>query len=122
MNSRIHVVVGIIFDANKDKVLISKRTKKQHLGGYWEFPGGKIKSNEKPFLALKRELGEELGIDVKGVWGVLLIPIIHLISDLSRQKCIKIEKTSIKYLKTFCIVKKMHKNEKKDLTNLQITV
>ena len=86
MNSRIHVVVGIIFDANKDKVLISKRTKKQHLGGYWEFPGGKIKSNEKPFLALKRELGEELGIDVKDA--VSLVQINHDYTD--RRVCLDV--------------------------------
>ena len=71
---------------NEDKVLISKRTKKQHLGGYWEFPGGKIKSNEKPFLALKRELGEELGIDVKDA--VSLVQINHDYTD--RRVCLDV--------------------------------
>jgi 8-oxo-dGTP diphosphatase len=61
---RIHVAVGIIFNPDKDKVLITKRTVKQHLAGYWEFPGGKVEKNEDVVSALSRELYEELGIFV----------------------------------------------------------
>ena len=32
--------------------------------GMWEFPGGKIESNESPEDALKREINEELGVDI----------------------------------------------------------
>lgn len=32
---------------------------------YWEFPGGKIRSDESAQDALRREIGEELGIEVK---------------------------------------------------------
>jgi 8-oxo-dGTP pyrophosphatase MutT (NUDIX family) len=32
---------------------------------FWELPGGKIKHNEKPYDALKREIKEELGIEIE---------------------------------------------------------
>ena len=62
MKQRTHVAVGVIYNSTKDKVLITKRTDKQHLGGYWEFPGGKVEANEDVQSDLKRELYEELGI------------------------------------------------------------
>jgi 8-oxo-dGTP diphosphatase len=64
MNQRTHVAVGVIYNSTKDKVLVSKRSDKQHLAGYWEFPGGKVEINEEIYSALKRELFEELGIVV----------------------------------------------------------
>tara|TARA_R110002072_G_scaffold55372_4_gene144404 strand:- start:8471 stop:9454 length:984 start_codon:yes stop_codon:yes gene_type:complete len=64
MNQRTHVAVGVIYNVTKDKVLISKRSKNQHLAGYWEFPGGKVECGESVDVALKRELYEELGITV----------------------------------------------------------
>ena len=67
MNS-INVVVGII---SRDKTLrktseivIAKRAKKAVSGDLWEFPGGKVEANETSFDALKRELKEELNINV----------------------------------------------------------
>ncbi len=47
-----------------DRFLIMKRDKKNHLGGLWEFPGGKIKENEQMDYALRRELKEECGISI----------------------------------------------------------
>jgi len=61
----IKVVCGIIF---KDgKVLICRRKPEKSLGGYWEFPGGKIEDGESNEESLNRELLEELGmkVDVK---------------------------------------------------------
>ena len=64
MSQRTHVAVGVIYNSTRDKVLISKRSDNQHLAGYWEFPGGKVESNEDVSVALKRELFEELGITI----------------------------------------------------------
>ncbi len=45
--------------------MIAKRAYHKHLGGFWEFPGGKIESNETPEYCLMRELNEELKIEVQ---------------------------------------------------------
>jgi len=49
---------------NNGKILIAKRSQRKHLGGYWEFPGGKIEPNETPEVCLKREIAEELKINI----------------------------------------------------------
>lgn len=59
-----HVVIGIILNASQ-QILIARRLAHQAKGGLWEFPGGKVESNETAFQALQRELSEEIGITVK---------------------------------------------------------
>jgi A/G-specific adenine glycosylase len=48
-----------------DKFLIQKRPTAGHLAGMWEFPGGKIKTNESAKQAVTRECREELDVSVK---------------------------------------------------------
>ena len=43
-------------------MLIAKRSADQHLGGTWEFPGGKVEPGEEPEAAARRELLEETGL------------------------------------------------------------
>ncbi|HEY5810352.1 MAG TPA: 8-oxo-dGTP diphosphatase MutT [Povalibacter sp.] len=58
-----HVMAAAIFD-DQARVLIAQRPPGKHLAGGWEFPGGKVEVGEARFDALKRELDEELGIEV----------------------------------------------------------
>jgi len=60
---RIHVVAGVLFDA-PGRVLVAQRPKAAHLGGLWEFPGGKRMPGESREAGLARELAEELGVRV----------------------------------------------------------
>lgn len=46
------------------RFLLGQRPAGKVYAGYWEFPGGKIEPDETPLAALKRELCEELGIEV----------------------------------------------------------
>ena len=58
-----HVAAGILRDTS-GRVLITERLCDGPFNGLWEFPGGKIAAGEHPTDALKRELAEELGIDI----------------------------------------------------------
>tara|TARA_B100001971_G_C17841543_1_gene358845 strand:+ start:87 stop:473 length:387 start_codon:yes stop_codon:yes gene_type:complete len=57
------VIAGIIEKDNK--ILIGRRGPGEKLSGLWEFPGGKLEDGETHQECLKRELKEEMGIDVK---------------------------------------------------------
>ena len=46
------------------RLLISKRKLSSHLGGLWEFPGGKLEAGETFQAALMREIREELGTEI----------------------------------------------------------
>jgi 8-oxo-dGTP diphosphatase len=58
------VVAAVIRDID-DKVLLARRPQGRHMGGLWEFPGGKVRDGEAPARALVRELVEELGVSVE---------------------------------------------------------
>jgi A/G-specific adenine glycosylase len=47
------------------RVLIAQRLADKLLGGMWEFPGGKVEVGETKQKCLRRELKEELGIEIK---------------------------------------------------------
>ncbi len=59
----VRVVAAILYNENR-KILITQRLQNSHLGGLWEFPGGRIENLETPEQALRRELKEELKLDV----------------------------------------------------------
>jgi 8-oxo-dGTP diphosphatase len=49
----------------EDKIFLCRRKPEKSLGGYWEFPGGKVEAGEHPEDALTRELLEELAMEVQ---------------------------------------------------------
>ncbi|MEA9598701.1 NUDIX domain-containing protein [Polynucleobacter sp. AP-Sanab-80-C2] len=57
------VAAGILLDQS-GRYLLGQRLEGKPYAGYWEVPGGKIEKGESVFEALKRELQEELGIDI----------------------------------------------------------
>ena len=57
------VAVGLVFDG-AGRLLIQQRPEDGMLGGLWEFPGGKAEEGEEMDAACRRELREELGIEV----------------------------------------------------------
>ncbi len=57
------VVAAII--SRDDRILITKRKQGSFMAGLWEFPGGKIEAGEKPRDALKREIKEELDVEIE---------------------------------------------------------
>ncbi|MEO7299588.1 MAG: (deoxy)nucleoside triphosphate pyrophosphohydrolase [Verrucomicrobiota bacterium] len=59
----IEVSAGLIF--REGKLLITQRRAQDHLGGLWEFPGGKREGDETDEDCLRRELREELGVEVE---------------------------------------------------------
>ena len=65
-NRRLRLVpVAVAVIERRGRCLISRRRPEDHLGGYWEFPGGKRRVGESWEACLKRELREELGIAVE---------------------------------------------------------
>ncbi len=61
-HSMCEVVAGILWRNNE--FLACKRPEGSPRSGFWEFPGGKVEAQETLEQALKRELVEELGIQV----------------------------------------------------------
>jgi 8-oxo-dGTP diphosphatase len=74
----VHVLVGLIGDS-AGRWLVNQRRPGTHLAGAWEFPGGKLQPGETRFAALKRELDEELGIEVTSAEP--LLEIVHEYPD-----------------------------------------
>ena len=72
--------VGVIWN-QQGQILIDRRRPTGVLGGFWEFPGGKIETGETSEECIKREIWEELGIVVEV--GKHLITIAHTYAHLN---------------------------------------
>jgi A/G-specific adenine glycosylase len=60
-----HFIVTAAVISRDERVLITCRPPKGLLGGMWEFPGGKQQDNEDLPTCLRREIGEELGVEIE---------------------------------------------------------
>lgn len=58
------LVVAAVVQRDDGRFLLARRLPEAHLGGLWEFPGGVVEEGESPPDALRRELREELGVEV----------------------------------------------------------
>ncbi len=74
----VDVAVGVLIDA-AGRFLLTSRPAGKVYAGYWEFPGGKLEAGESVEQALRRELHEELGIEIGAVlpWNIELLDYSH---------------------------------------------
>jgi mutator protein MutT len=65
----VRVLAAVVWRDNC--VLLAQRPAAKRHGGLWEFPGGKLASDEGHLAAAQRELAEELGLTVESVGDIL---------------------------------------------------
>ncbi|MBD2495658.1 8-oxo-dGTP diphosphatase MutT [Nostoc sp. FACHB-280] len=65
MTSIPHKIIGVAVIWNEQQqILIDRRRQQGAMGGLWEFPGGKIEPGETIEECIRREIAEELGIEI----------------------------------------------------------
>ena len=74
------IVVSAAVIERDDAFLLTRRAADTHLGGRWEFPGGKVEHGETVEASLVREIREELGCVV--LVGPLLLTTKHVYPDV----------------------------------------
>ncbi|MBW4635100.1 MAG: 8-oxo-dGTP diphosphatase MutT [Iphinoe sp. HA4291-MV1] len=76
-----HKIIGVAVIWNdKGQILIDRRRSESFMGGLWEFPGGKVERSESIEECIRREIYEELAIEVEV--GEHLITIDHTYTHL----------------------------------------
>ena len=95
-------------------VLAAKRRPGGTTGNKWEFPGGKVKINETPEQAIRREINEELGVAVKPIERLAVnhhkypdfeISLLPIICEITAGEPEAVEHAEIKWLKSEQLLK-----------------
>ncbi len=79
--------VAVIYN-DTGLILIDRRPDKGLLGGLWEFPGGKIEPGETVEDCIKREIKEEIDIEIEV--GENLVNLEHIYTDFKVTLCVHI--------------------------------
>src|SRR5699024_2253189 len=83
-----HVAAAAILSRDGKQALIARRPSNVDHGGLWEFPGGKLAPYETGLAGLKRELHEELGVEIQRAQPLIRIhheyPDKHILLDVCR--------------------------------------
>lgn len=69
-----HQVVAVILRQADRLLLCHRAPTRRWYPDVWDFPGGHVEPEERPEEALRREILEELGVDLEGVDGA---PVLH---------------------------------------------
>ena len=74
----VDVAVGVLVDRD-GRFLLTSRPEGKVYAGYWEFPGGKLEAGETVEAALRRELHEEIGIEIGAIqpWRIEIVDYEH---------------------------------------------
>lgn len=84
----VDVAVGVLiepsFEGREGRFLLTSRPQGKVYAGHWEFPGGKLEPGESVEQALRRELREELGVEIGAVlpWRIELVAYPHALVRL----------------------------------------
>jgi len=71
-----HHVVAVILLRSEELLLCHRSPTRRWYPDVWDFPGGHVEAGERPLNALRREVAEELGVELDGVDGS---PVLHRI-------------------------------------------
>lgn len=80
----VEVAAAVIL--NRGRVLIQQRQGTGHLDGFWEFPGGKVRTGEAPLQAALREVREETGLKLQAT----SVEPLHRLDHVYPDRCVRL--------------------------------